>query len=101
MRMRLSPEQIQLIGQTVAELAGADASVRLFGSRLDDSARGGDIDLLLELPHPVEHPALLAAGVAARLERELGGRRVDVVVSAPNLQVLPIHRIARSTGRLL
>lgn len=100
-RMRLSPEQIRLIGQTVAEIAGVDATVRLFGSRLDDTARGGDIDLMLELPRAVEHPAQLAARVAARLERALGGRRVDVVLSAPNLQVLPIHQVARSTGRLL
>lgn len=101
MRMRLSTEQVHLIARTVAELAGADATVRLFGSRLDDTARGGDIDLLLEVPGVVEHPALLASAVAARLERALGGRRVDVVLSAPNLQVLPIHEVARSTGRLL
>lgn len=71
--MRLSTEQVQLIARTVAELAGADATVRVFGSRLDDTARGGDIDLLLEVPEVVEHPALLASAVAARLERALGG----------------------------
>jgi predicted nucleotidyltransferase len=99
--MRLSSDQIRTIGQVVAEFAGADASVRLFGSRADDAARGGDIDLLVEVPRPIDRPAVLGATIAARLERQLGGRKVDVLLSAPNLQSLPIHRIARSTGELL
>ena len=45
--MRLLPQQINIIRQTVAEIAGDDAKVRLFGSRRDDKARGGDIDLAL------------------------------------------------------
>lgn len=99
--MRLLPDQIETIGRTVAELAGAEASVRLFGSRVDDSARGGDIDLLVELPQAVAQPAVLAAAIAARLERRLGGRRVDVLLGAPNLLSLPIHEIARTKGQLL
>jgi predicted nucleotidyltransferase len=99
--MRLSPDQIRTITKAVAHVAGAQASVRLFGSRVDDSARGGDIDLLVESPVPVERPAVLAASIAARLERALGGRRIDVLISAPNLQSLPIHRVALSTGQLL
>jgi predicted nucleotidyltransferase len=99
--MRVSPDQVRIIGQVVAELAGSGATARLFGSRVDDAARGGDIDLLVEVPHAVAQPAVLGAGIAARLERLLGGRRVDVLLGAPNLQVLPIHDIARSTGTLL
>ncbi len=59
--MRISPEQAQAIRHLAQEVAGEDARVRLFGSRLDDRARGGDIDLLLELPMPVANPALIAA----------------------------------------
>lgn len=85
----------------MTEIAGAGPSVRLFGSRLDNAARGGDIDLLVHVPHAVERPAVLASAIAARLERLLGGRKVDVLLAAPNLQVLPIHDVARSTGQLL
>ncbi len=99
--MRLTEAQIQAIRQIARELAGADATVRVFGSRLDDSARGGDLDLLLDLPAPVENPALLAARVSARVSRQMHGRKVDVVLSAPNLMRLPIHDIAFSEGRLL
>jgi len=43
--MRLSPRQIALIKQAVHDLVGAEADLRLFGSRTNDDARGGDIDL--------------------------------------------------------
>jgi predicted nucleotidyltransferase len=96
--MRLNPEQIALIRRTVEELAGPQATVRLFGSRLDDTAKGGDVDLLVELPGPVTDPAPLAARIAGRISRAMEGRRVDVVLAAPNLNQLPIHEIARREG---
>ncbi|MBV5331342.1 nucleotidyltransferase domain-containing protein [bacterium] len=79
-------------------MAGSQSRVRVFGSRLDDSARGGDIDLLLE---PVANPALMAAQMSARVSRAMHGRKVDVLLSAPNLMRLPIHDVAFSEGELL
>jgi predicted nucleotidyltransferase len=99
--MRLTPFQIQSIRNATLELAGSSARVRLFGSRLEDTARGGDVDLLLECDEQIDEPALLAARLAARVSRAMGGRKVDVVISAPNLQVLPIHTIAAEEGILL
>ena len=75
--------------------------MRLFGSRLDDSARGGDLDLMLELPEPVANPALLAARLSAQVSRLMQGRKVDVLLSAPNLMRLPIHDMAFKEGTLL
>lgn len=99
--MRLGPEEIRVIRDAVAALAGPGARVRVFGSRLRDDARGGDVDLLVELPEPAREPALLSARIAARVSRAMHGRKVDVVISAPNLQSLPIHDIARREGELL
>jgi len=99
--MRLLEEHIQAIRRIVSENAGESARVWLFGSRLWDDAKGGDVDLLVELPEPVEHPAGLSARLAARISRSLEGRQVDVVVLAPNLRRLPIHDIALNEGRLL
>lgn len=96
--MRLEPEHIAAIRAIVAEQAGDDATVRLFGSRLDDGARGGDVDLLVEIPHAVDAPAPLAARIAGRVSRLLDGRKVDVVLWAPNLMTLPIHETARREG---
>lgn len=99
--MRLLSQQIDAIRFVTQELAGADARVRLFGSRLDPAIKGGDVDLLVELNHPVEHPAVLAASLSARISRRLQGRKVDVLLSAPNLAVLPIHLLAREEGQWL
>jgi len=98
--MRLNAKQTSTIRRIVREEAGNDAVVRLFGSRLDDDARGGDIDLFLQTAHPVERPALFSARIAVRLMRALNGRHVDLLLGAPNLRVLPIHEQAR-TGVLL
>jgi predicted nucleotidyltransferase len=97
--MRLSERQIQLIRRAVDDTAGASARTRVFGSRLHDDALGGDLDLLVELPDAVEHPAVLAATLSARISRTLDGRQVDVLLLAPNLRRLPIHEIALHEGQ--
>jgi predicted nucleotidyltransferase len=45
--MRLTNKEIDTIKNSVLAL-DADARVYLFGSRIDDAKRGGDIDLLIE-----------------------------------------------------
>lgn len=100
--MRLNNDQIQRIRQLAEQVAGRSlASVRVFGSRLDDQATGGDLDLMLELSEPAENPALIAAQMAARTSRIMHGRKVDVLLSAPNLMRLPIHDAAFEEGKLL
>jgi predicted nucleotidyltransferase len=46
--MRLTADQTRAILQGVRQQFGAGARVMLFGSRLNDQARGGDVDLLVE-----------------------------------------------------
>lgn len=99
--MRLQADSVETIRRVVRDEAGVYARVRLFGSRLDDAARGGDVDLLVELPETPAHPALLAARVATSVSRAMHGRRVDVLLAAPGLQRLPIHDIAEREGVLL
>ena len=99
--MRLTDNQIQTIRQLVRQVAGSQSRVRVFGSRLDDTAHGGDLDLMLELTEPVENPALMAAQLSAKVSRAMHGRKVDVLLSAPNLMRLPIHDIAFKEGQLL
>ncbi len=43
--MRLTPRQQQIIREAARDVFGTEARVWLFGSRVDDSRRGGDIDL--------------------------------------------------------
>ena len=99
--MRLTPAQIQDIRDLVRLVAGEQTRVRVFGSRLNDNARGGDLDLMLEFSEPVENPALLSAQLSTKISRAMHGRKVDVLLSAPNLLRLPIHDIAFQEGQLL
>lgn len=96
--MRLTSQQTVDIRTLVAQLAGSTARVWLFGSRVCDDARGGDVDLLLEVDSAVAEPALLAARLAAKVSRSMQGRKVDVLIKAPNLLHLPIHTIAMAQG---
>ena len=96
--MRLTLNQIKIIRQAVKELAGDNARVSLFGSRIDDSARGGDIDLLVEIPEIVEDAAWMTASLSGRISHRLRGQKIDVILSAPNLEQFSIHEIAKKQG---
>ncbi len=99
--MRLAASHIDIIHSTARQLLGDDVQVTLFGSRTDDHRKGGDIDLLVEVPQAIDEPAVISARLASRISRAMGGRQVDVVLAAPNLQPQAIHQIARQTGVVL
>jgi predicted nucleotidyltransferase len=96
--MRLTPQTREIIRTTTQEVFGADARVRLFGSRIDDSLRGGDIDLLVELPCRLEDTQKRSLILAARLQMRLGDQPIDILVIDPDTVVQPIHRVAVATG---
>lgn len=96
--MRLLPQACEAIVRTTAELAGPDARVHLFGSRLHDHLRGGDIDLLVQCPQPVARPLWLAAQINARLQRALGERKIDVLLIDPHTVLEPVHLVAQAEG---
>jgi predicted nucleotidyltransferase len=96
--MRLTPTQIQTIKRATADIFGPEARVWLFGSRVDDSKRGGDVDLMVQLDCTVENEALLAARLSARVSRSMYGRRVDVIVQSANTATQPVRREALDSG---
>jgi uncharacterized protein len=96
--MRLSQHQLAAIRTTATEVFGEQAGVWLFGSRVDDRKKGGDIDLLIR-PSPQSTDKLFEKKIRllAQLERQLGERKIDVVIEAPN-DDRPIVAIAHATG---
>ena len=77
--MRLTPQQIDTIKTTVQQTLGEGAVVSLFGSRLDDQRRGGDVDLLVEAE---QEPGLLQrARIKHQLEDSLH-LPVDIVAAS-------------------
>ena len=74
--MRLSQEQRKIIRACVAVYDPA-AEVLLFGSRLDDRSRGGDIDLLVR-SQKMDFMARLRLRLA--LMEGLGEQKIDIAV---------------------
>jgi len=93
--MRLSAEQQQAIREVVLAVAGDGARILVFGSRLDDTRRGGDIDLLVETQKPLG--VLDKAKLKLRLQGRLG-LPVDVLVCMRGQSLTPFQRIARDSG---
>jgi predicted nucleotidyltransferase len=96
--MRLTDAQADAIRTAAADVFGEDAEVWLFGSRTDDTRRGGDIDLLIRPGRSAaDQPFRRRVRFLARLERALGERKIDVVVEAPT-DDRPIVAVAHATG---
>jgi len=98
--VRLTPHQQVEIRSAVARLFGADAEVRLFGSRTDDNKRGGDIDLYVETDlADTEQIFRQEMALLVDLNLALGEQKIDLVVRQRGKSAeLPIHRVARETG---
>jgi len=96
--MRLSEVERRAIVTIAREVIGGDVQVRLFGSRTDDRARGGDIDLMVETGRALPDRLQQELRLGVRLERALGGRRVDLLLVDPTVPLQPVHRVARREG---
>lgn len=99
--MRLTDTQRQTIVTETARTFGPDVTVRLFGSRTDDSARGGDIDLHIEAEGDAAALLDRELKLYARLIRRLGDRRIDIVVHPRGSAPRPIDLQAMRTGVVL
>lgn len=96
--MRLSEAEQQAILTTAREIFGADVQVRLFGSRADDSARGGDIDLLVDVPGPASEAQRAKVRFLVELKRKIGDRKIDVVIRGADSTPKPVYAAADMEG---
>ncbi len=96
--MRLSPAQTRVILNCVHQQFGADARVMLFGSRLDELARGGDVDLLVESAAP---PTLHQRALATMALEQALNLPVDIVAVQQGTAGNAFARIARSRAQPL
>lgn len=98
--MRLTVEEVAAIKDAARCAFGDSAVVRLFGSRVDDQKRGGDLDLMVEV-------------AAIRDQREQKGkfeerfwsltepRKVDLLVAVRGEPLGPFEQIAYRDGIIL
>ena len=96
--MRLTPAQQHTIKATAAEVFGTEVKVSLFGSRTDDTRKGGDIDLLIELPNPQPEVQRKRLSFVTRLQQRLGDQRINLLIVQPNTPIQAIHEVVQATG---
>jgi len=96
--MRLSTRTQEIIRDTAKEVFGPDVTISVFGSRIDDETRGGDIDLVVQSDKLVPERQRKSLQLVARLQIRLGDQPIDVLVIDPNTVLEPVHEIALRTG---
>lgn len=96
--MRLSPEQTRQIRACLQQQFGPMTQVSVYGSRLDDARRGGDVDLLVE----TERPVTLRQRALAQMQLEQSLQLpVDLLVVQRGGADTAFTRIARAKARPL
>ena len=83
--MRLAHEEQSAISDIIRQ-ADSQAQIYLFGSRVDDAAKGGDIDLLV-LSTSINFMKKL--DILAQLHRKLGERKIDIAVYPDTTRPFP------------
>ncbi len=99
--MRLTSSQIQIIKAVTNRLLGFPHCVWLFGSRVDDQQKGGDIDLFVETNETLSNRAEMICHLYGALIMALGDRKLDIILKDAQTQDLPIFEIAKRTGIIL
>ena len=78
--MRLKKEDIKSIKRITKECFGENSKIYLFGSRVDDNKKGGDIDLYIETDMKVNifEKKIKMIGM---LHNILGEQKIDIVIN--------------------
>ncbi len=77
MKMRLLSEEREAISEAVAKF-DSEAEVYLFGSRVDDTKRGGDIDILVISDKIDKHSIFL---IEEEIFKKIEEQKIDFVLS--------------------
>ncbi len=98
MNVRLTDEQVRLIKKCFHECFLKGDHLWLFGSRVSPKSKGGDIDLYVETKYSTAKDVIESKlKFLMLLEKELGERKIDVVIKFEDYELL-IHKIAKEEG---
>jgi uncharacterized protein len=90
--MRLSRNEIDIIKKSILS-EDKDAEIYLFGSRVDDNKKGGDIDILIISDKLVFSDIIF---IKRKIFEELEEQKIDIVISG-NLEK-PFINVAYKNG---
>ena len=79
--MRISESEKRIILETFKIFSVPNAKIYLFGSRADDSKKGGDIDLLIVFAVIADKLSFKRLDFIVELVKKIGERKVDVTLA--------------------
>jgi len=84
--MRLSQREINAIKEAVQRNFGEESTVFLFGSRIDDNERGGDIDLLVQTDLTGTLLQEAKFKTMSDIQISIGEQKIDMVTVSPHAE---------------
>lgn len=78
--MRLDKKEITIIKNLTQKYFGKEAQVYLFGSRTDNTKKGGDIDLFVESKTEINKAYQRRIQFLSELEISIGLQKIDLVI---------------------
>ena len=96
--MRLSSNEINIIKKIILKYI-PDAKIMLFGSRVDDNKRGGDIDIFVETKQNITLKEQIT--ILAKIEWLGVDRKVDLIIKTPDSKEQQIFNTIKKEGILL
>jgi len=97
--MRLTKHQIETIRTIGQDVFGQGVRIYLFGSRVNDEKRGGDIDLFIETDHAEAMSLGNKISYLAKLKIALGDQKIDLVYDK-HLANRPVFRKTVFSNRI-
>ena len=97
--MRLTEKERKAITDYFKKNFSKEDHLWLFGSRVHDEKKGGDIDLYIETKLTAQEAVRGELTFVSDLWRAIGEQRIDIVLNLKHSKTqLPIYSVARTQG---
>ena len=91
--MRISEHEISLIKKLAHQIFGSKTKIYLFGSRIDDRKKGGDIDLFISSEQKSNLTLSKKIEFLVELKSFIGNQKIDVILDTDSTrQKKQFHR---------
>jgi len=91
--MRLADYEISSIKEIFKEIFN-DGEIFLFGSRVNDNLKGGDIDLYIQVENK-EDILIKKIQFLAKLKEKIGNQKIDLIISKDKTRVIEQEAITK------
>ncbi|MHB1679478.1 MAG: nucleotidyltransferase family protein [bacterium] len=102
--MRLDKKTVEIIKNMALSYFGINAKIYIFGSRVNDTEKGGDIDIYVETYLDINSSELfnLESKYWTSLQKALGERKIDIIINDTKLNNNNyIYEVAKKTGIMI